>query len=161
MGYNLTSTHLWPTSVNELTLIFRDALLALIPIADRARMQWREPKNYDDWDSIAQSLFQSIVVSSLAHAGPLQPSYELPKYDVRIANYSENSFLSTSACPTDLAFVCFETGQSPFDSALFARLDTTGKVLKFERESVERVYFVLSSRSSDSIFVQDNIRVDL
>ncbi len=161
MGSNLTSSHLWPTSVNELTLIFRDALLALIPIADRARMQWREPKNYDDWDLIAQSLFQSIVVSSLAHAEPLQPSYRLPIYDARIADYSESSFLSTSAGPTDLAFVCFETDQSPFDSAVFARLDTTGKVIQLEREKVERVYFVLSSRSTGSVVVQDSVQVDL
>jgi hypothetical protein len=160
-GGNVTSNHRWTTSVNAMTLIFREALVALIPTAERAHMPWREPANYDDWDLIAQSLFQSIVVSSLEHADEWKFPYKIPKYDTRIGDYSQNSFVSALAFPMELAFICFETKSSPFDVALFARLDATGKVVRVEREQVDRVHFVLSGCSANSNLVVDSVSVHL
>ena len=51
----------WTTSVDELIRLFGDAIRALIPIAERARMQWKAPDSYDDWDHICEAIYRSIV----------------------------------------------------------------------------------------------------
>ena len=157
----MTSGDQWGTSVNKIIHIFRDALLALIPIADRARILWREPDNYDDWDLIAQSLFRSIVVMSLENADECKALQGTPKYDERISDYSLKSFLSTSKGSGELAFICFETDSLPFDTALLARLDEAGRVLRLERQDVGQLHFLLSGRSKDSIVEIDRISVNL
>jgi hypothetical protein len=140
--------------------IFRDALLALIPMADRARISWKEPDNYDDWDSIAQSLFYTFVVKSLEYTNEWNNFDEIPGYDIRKSSYAKSSFLSVSTDPTELVFVCFETNSLPFDTAMFARLDVTGGVRQLERQPVNRIQFILSGRSAGSITVIDRINVN-
>jgi hypothetical protein len=116
----------WGTSVNELAFIFRDALRALIPIAERARLHWKEPNNYDDWDSIAAAIYGSIVISSLEFAIEWHKFDAIPKYRKRIASYSHSSFLTPVDKPGAIAFVCFETRSEPFDTCLFTQLDNEG-----------------------------------
>jgi hypothetical protein len=157
----LTSDERWSTSVNDLASIFRDALSALVPIAERARMPWREPNNYDDWDAITEALFKSLVINSLEHANEWNAFSELPRYDLVIEKYAQKSFLTVSPNPGGLAFVRFETELSPFDTAVFARLNVSGEVMGTERLPIDEIRFVLAGRSANSITVVDRVNLRL
>ena len=55
--------------MNEAVRIFREGLLALIPVVEKAKMMpWADPHAYDDWDVIAQGLYEGIVILSLANS---------------------------------------------------------------------------------------------
>jgi hypothetical protein len=151
----------WATSVNELAQIFREGLIALLPVADKAHMPWKEPNNYDDWDTIATSLFESIVTRSLEEAREWNHFDPLPKFNQRIEDYSKNSFLAVTKAETTLAFICFETKVTPFDRCLFARLDEMGKVLDLVREDFSSVKFLLVGRLKDGLVRLDSVDVRL
>jgi len=98
---------------------------------------------------------------SLENADECKALQGTPKYDERISDYSLKSFLSTSKGSGELAFICFETDSLPFDTALLARLDEAGRVLRLERQDVGQLHFLLSGRSKDSIVEIDRISVNL
>jgi hypothetical protein len=150
----------WITTVNEAVLIFRDALLAVIPSCERGHIPWRDDESYDDWDLISESLYQAFVVSALVHSDEWKPPHELPEYGFDIEDYSGLSFLSPAERPTELAFVCLLTDSSPFDTALFKRLDAAGKAIGEESMPLDGVYFVLSARSAGSMAVIDGMKVE-
>jgi hypothetical protein len=150
----------WITTVNEAVLIFRDALLAVIPACDRGHIPWRDDESYDDWDLISESLYQAFVVSALVHSAEWKPPHELPQYGFDVEDYSGLSFLSPAAYPTELAFVRFETHSSPLDTVLFRRLDPEGKAIGEESVLLDKVYFVLSARSGGSMAMIDEIKVE-
>ena len=150
---------IWATPVNELVRIFRAALIALIPIADRAHMPWREPNNYDDWDSMAAAIYESIVSRSLEESSEWDKFDAIPKYGKRTDRYSNYSFLTAQHEPGACAFICFETESSPFDTCLFGRLDESGVVIRFERRRTDLVNFVLAGRSGDAVTIVDMLRV--
>ena len=58
----------WDVSIDELVRSFRDALCALVPIAERVQMPWKEPNAYDDWDHMCEAIYRSIVIGSIEHA---------------------------------------------------------------------------------------------
>jgi len=149
----------WATSVNELVQIFRDGLIALIPMADRAQMRWREPDNYDDWDSIAAAIFESIVLRSLEESSEWEKFNAVPQYNRRTDHYSGSSFLTTVDEPGAWAFICFETESSPFDTCLFGRLDEADAVISFERRGADSVTLVLAGRSANTVKIVDTLRV--
>jgi hypothetical protein len=151
----------WATSTNELAFIFHDALIALAPIAERARMSWQEPNNYDDWDSMAAAIYKSIVIGSLGHAAEWENFDALPEYDERISSYSDNSFLTALEDKRTLAFVCFETISTPFDTCLFARLNNEGEVLASERRSFSETRLLLAGRSGATVRMIDSVQVRL
>jgi hypothetical protein len=119
----------WETSVDELLGLFRDAMSALIPIAERAHMPWKEPQAYDDWDAICRAIYRSIVIGSMEHAAGIGTSMPLPDYDLRTSSYEKSSFIGNAASKERAAFVCFETERFPFDRCLFAVLDSNSKVV--------------------------------
>ena len=149
----------WVTSVDELFQIFRAALVALIPIADRARMPWKEPNNHDAWDSIAAAIYKSIVSRSLEESFEWNGFDAIEEYDRRTDRYSKSSFLTTKAEPGACAFICFETKSSPFDTCLLARLDESNAVINFERRRADTVSFVLAGRSENVVTIVDTLRV--
>jgi hypothetical protein len=61
----MSSKGKWTTSVDELMRLFGDAIRTLVPIAERARMHWKEPDSNDDWDRICEAIFRSIVIGSI------------------------------------------------------------------------------------------------
>ncbi len=78
----------WHTSVTELIHTFRECLAAVAPVLERARFRTEEPNTSDDWDDVADSLFDNVVGRSIrwsaeagqeVHLGPyatVHPSYE-------------------------------------------------------------------------------------
>lgn len=153
----------WTTSVDELIKLFGDAIRALIPIAERARMHWREPDAYDDWDHICEAIFQSIVIASIDFSHDNRPLLPIPDYDRRISSYEKHSFVSNSYSKDTVAFICFETENTPFDICLFAVLDQNLNVVGTQRIAAAVVKFNLSRRAPDSgvLEIVDELTVQL
>lgn len=55
-------------SVTDLVLNFAEACRALVPSLDRAGVPWRDGGQYDNWDRIAEPLFESLVTEPCAFA---------------------------------------------------------------------------------------------
>ncbi len=115
----------WTTSVNELMHVFRDSLRSLVPCMERAKIAWREPDAYDDWDDIAQALYENIVVRSIEYSlGPKgRESMVLPEYGMLYPLYDDMSFIElVLGEPRDdqyNVFLDFATADRPFDTARY------------------------------------------
>jgi hypothetical protein len=142
----MSSEASWTTSTDELVRLFEDAIRALIPIAERAQMAWKEPAAYDDWDRICEAIYRSIVIMSIEHSEGVGVSLPILDYDFRIRCYDQNSFIGRKGSGENAAFVCFETASAPFDTCLFAVLDRKLNVVAVERLSTMSVEFVLVRR---------------
>jgi hypothetical protein len=154
----------WTTSVDELVRLFGDAIRALIPIAERARMHWKAPDAYDDWDHICEAIYRSIVIRSIGFAeGIPASSLPVPDYDLRISSYEKNSFIGNSNSKDEMAFVCFETETSPFDVCLFTLLDRNLNVVGNRRVATANAKFNLSCRDRDggALKLVDELTVSL
>jgi hypothetical protein len=151
----------WTTSVDELIRLFRDALVALVPIAERARMSWREPDAYDDWDQICQAIYRSIVIGSIEFTRDIPNMLPIPQYDDRIASYKETSFITDAVSAGELAFICFETAAAPFDRCLFAVLNDGGQIVGYQRKPTADLRFVLARRDTTTTTYVDGVQVRL
>jgi len=140
----------WITSIDELVRLFGDAIRGLVPIAERAHMQWRAPDSYDDWDQICEAIYRSIVIGTIEFAEEARTFLPVPDYDRRINSYEKNSFLVDTKSKDDVAFVSFETETEPFDVSLFALLDRNLRVIGSRRAATADVKFNLGCRDQNS-----------
>jgi hypothetical protein len=67
-------------SVDQLIDTFRQGLLALIPVAERAQIAWREPEAYDEWDALAECLYKVFVSDSAGLPTAAVPPLPLAPY---------------------------------------------------------------------------------
>lgn len=150
----------WNTSILETIEIFRESLLVLVPVVERAKIPWRNPDNYDDWDEIASTLFQSIVIGSIKSSAKGRNCSEIIGYDVRVSNYKGICFVGTPGGKYHYAFVCFQTNKKPFDECLFARVDENGDVIGMVTEEFGNRKMYIIDPQKDSV-IADKIRVEL
>lgn len=117
----------WCGTVNVLLANLRDALSALIPVAERARISWREGEAYDDWDGLASFVYEIIVGRTIAADANVGPGMlPLAPYDMRLPSYVENSnFVVVTQDGSALFFNKLLAGEGDFAAAetLPARLD--------------------------------------
>ncbi|WP_338663616.1 hypothetical protein VQH23_00310 [Pararoseomonas sp. SCSIO 73927] len=114
-------------STSDLIGLFRAGLVALVPVAERARIAWRSPAAYDPWESIERALFASIVSSVVENAIPNLPA-PLPKYGLTYPSYDHLSFLTDRAARQrgeTLVFLMLTTANDPFDTMCFVEVDGT------------------------------------
>jgi hypothetical protein len=123
----------WRTTVSQLLLVFRDASRALVPHVEKVRIEWRDSSAYDDWDDIAQTLYEKIVVSSVLWAMPEEERErcEFPKYNMTYSSYSGKTMITVNraSAAERLVFHSFTTATDPFDKARACRVDANGRVL--------------------------------
>jgi hypothetical protein len=109
----------WRTTVTEIILIFRDALRALVPHVTKARIEWHEHAAYDDWDDIADVLFQKIVVASVlwALSEVDRSGIDFAAYDMMYESYAEKGIIVVNVADVErrLVFHSFGTRDEPFD----------------------------------------------
>jgi hypothetical protein len=128
----LSMSNNFKISVNELVAIFRGALLAIIPWIEKAKIKWKEGEAYDDWDNIAESLYNNIVCSSLT--GNVASEYEIAKYNFYYDDYATTSFIlvrSKNNPEKRFAFVHFQSNSSPMDTVKVAELDKKDNVIGY------------------------------
>jgi hypothetical protein len=160
-GWRVLSKSSRATSAHEILCLFREALLSLIPIAEKAHMAWREPEAYDDWDRICEAIFQSIVVESIENAEGIGKFFPMQKYDQRIASYHDKSFIARYGAKEINAFICFETRDKPFDTCLFATLDVVGNVTGEARISISSTKMIFARRDENGLKFFDQLDIAL
>jgi hypothetical protein len=118
----------WETDVDEMVSIFRQGLISLIPVFDKARITWKGDSTYDDFERIAEALYDSIVRDSMANASSLQSALQLARYGVTQPGRELSRILVND--PADrLALHELDTRLEPFDTIVCLRVDDGGRDL--------------------------------
>lgn len=150
---------IWTVTVSQLLSDFRDALVALVPIAERTRIAWRKPQAYDDWEEIEAALFYSIVASPFENNAEGVRWSPLAAYDFAVETYASNSFVSLAGTPRHAALLCLDTQDRPFDTCVTAVLDHEGRVTGEARVPFEAAQFAFAARRDGSISLLSEINV--
>jgi len=147
----------WKTSITEIVTVFRGALLAIIPWVEKAKIKWKDGESYDDWDNIAQVLFENIVCSSIY--GEVLSEYSLSSYDFQYNNYSDLDYIKVKSnrhIDKYLVFVSFQTKSTSLDMVKVAVLNDLEEVIDFLYIEVSDAKFSLV-KSKGSI--RENIEI--
>jgi hypothetical protein len=129
---------LWEPTPGDLVSALRDALISLTPVLDRCRIPWRAGESYDQWDAIAEALFDAIVVDAIRWSGGLEHDVRFSGYGFEVDAYAVESFvevLHPSLQPGQTgAFQSFATVVDPMDAVdlvvLDQRLERTSTVVR-------------------------------
>ncbi len=120
-----TDESTYRATVNDLVSNFRDALLALTPIADRAMLNYRDLNPHDDWEALAERVFDTFVRQPIEADRLSQPG-DLPvgRYDFDLSDYSRLSWLTTAPdAPYESAFIRLLAGDGSFDTVQIVDID--------------------------------------
>ncbi|MCC7069930.1 MAG: hypothetical protein IT383_01325 [Deltaproteobacteria bacterium] len=122
----------------ELVLNFRRALIALIPHVECLGIPWRDDEKYDEWESLASALFETLVIF------PIRTSLDerewadvkFAPYEILQEDYALLSVLIMSPSTTELrVFYGLATTREPFDTCLWYRVSAGGQVVSRTREA--------------------------
>lgn len=120
----------WDSSVTELVDTFRDALIALIPSMERCHIPWRDHEAYDDWDTIADTLFRTYVLNAISWGLPdPHKSINVLPWNSRKSSYRGLDWIEVlpiSVCGEPLALIGFSTKDTPYDTVVAQPLDDHG-----------------------------------
>jgi hypothetical protein len=116
------------TDVRSLIFLYRRALVALVPIVEEAQIPWRDGEAYDDWDAIAEALFDRLVLESArwSVAPQAREKVRLPRYGFTQADYSQLSFITVdnvAGSGRTAVFVRLGTSVDPFDTVIYSVAD--------------------------------------
>jgi hypothetical protein len=114
-------------SVSELVATFRQGLLALVPIAEKLRMNWRDDEQHHDWERLAEAVFDACVRSPIsADARRVDDELPLARYDIDDSPYQERSWIAIDAddFTSPLVLVRLSSEHDPFDTLQCVRLST-------------------------------------
>lgn len=108
----------WTTTVGELVGIFRDALAAVAPILERARVHSDELRSNDDWDEIAQALFENVVVRSIRWSQEADHDIDLGRYAMlgQPSGYAPRLLVRGDRGDVWRTFHSIVSRQQPFDT---------------------------------------------
>jgi hypothetical protein len=150
------------TSVTELLVIFRGAMLAIIPWLEKAKIKWRDDEAYDDWDNIAESLYQNIVVSSLI--GEVISEHNIAKYNFIYDNYAliNHIKITVNNMPEKAyVFVALQSINSPFDCVKASVLDHDYKVIDTAILNMDGLEFIFVKNDNGTRIYIDKLSVEL
>jgi hypothetical protein len=110
---------------------FRQGLMALVPSAQRVGLTWEDENTHDDWERLAETLFEVLVASPIRQdlrRGP--DAYPLPRYDYDFMSYVEMSWLEVILPDGSrtLVFVRLLSRAGPFDTVQLAPSTRDGLV---------------------------------
>jgi hypothetical protein len=153
MGMTLDSNDSLVATIDELIETFRVALLALVPVADRAFLNWSDMDTHPGWERVSVALFDTFVRGPIASdLSRGEHDFPLPGYDIDSTNLSKNSWIRVlTKCENSYVFVRFLSRIGPFDTVQVAAVDLeshqVGERLLFD---VEDVNFSLLRRGVDA-----------
>lgn len=88
---------IWQTTVKKVISIFRDALIALAPALDKAHIPYGDYEQYDDFDAIAEVLYEQIVLNSIKGDFSNNDSIlEIPAYGFSFVSERHTAFIEVS-----------------------------------------------------------------
>ena len=123
-------------SVTDLLVIFREALIALTPTADRLLLEWVDGRQHRDWERVAETLFDVCVRGPLeSESGRRDAEFPLARYDIDADSYEAFSWIGVKGekLNSPAALIRLITDLKPFDAVQVAILDPVA------RTPVERV----------------------
>lgn len=118
----------WRVTVNDLVSIFRQGLLDLIPTFGRAEIRWRDDP-YDDFDRIAEALYDSIVRDSVRYSITTRAAFEVARYGMHDTGRPYSRILVNDA-NSGLALLDLATGQEPFDTIECLQVGPDGREIR-------------------------------
>jgi hypothetical protein len=112
-------------TVGELFDNFRRALLAILPIADRAKINYRDEETHRDWERLAESMFDAFVRSPIdSDRAAIGRELPLARYDIDVDDYLAISWLASNAdSPHRGAVIRFLSQRAPFDTVQVVDID--------------------------------------
>jgi hypothetical protein len=115
----------YQATVGELLDNFRRALLAILPIAERAKINYRDDETHRDWERLAESMFDALVRSPIdCDRAAIGRELPLARYDIDIDDYLAVSWLTSNAdSPHDGAVIRFLSQDAPFDTVQVVDID--------------------------------------
>ena len=122
----IESDDVYVAAISELIVNFRDALIAILPVARRAMIPYEDDKHYRHWESLADNLFNTFVRDPIetdrTHRGRNQ--LRLARYDIDVEDYAMMSWLTVDdESPHRGVFVRFLSCDAPFDSVQVVDVD--------------------------------------
>jgi hypothetical protein len=119
------SNDVYRASTDELVENFRIALMALLPIADRAKINYGDADTHRDWERLAECCFDTFVRSPInADRAATQRELPIARYDVDLADYLGASWLTPFPDdPYRGAFVRLLSINAPFDTLQVVSVD--------------------------------------
>jgi hypothetical protein len=144
----------WRTSVHELVLLFREALIALTPVLDGAHIVWRDGQGYDQWMHITWTLFGQIVVDAIEYGlSEGAEKLDIPNYNQGFHDYARQSFIVVETDEHHPASVILFTKFSDDDEGRFGDVQCSRRSPDGSSDEVrlpvERCHFVLMRRLPD------------
>jgi hypothetical protein len=129
---NLTNHRtVWRTTVTDVVGVFRDALIALIPSLERARIPWRDGEASDDFDALAKAAYATYVLSAFRFGLTTdEEAIHVPPWDLYVTTYAESDWIeviSNDTAERPLALVGFKTRDTPFDTVTAQPLTAAGE----------------------------------
>lgn len=121
-------------SVNKLMNLFRDSLHAVVSELENAQIFWQSFEEYDEIDSISESLFNLIVTYKLEHFVTEKYSKKpnLAKYGFFIKDYKNHDCIELDS-PGDnerYVFVMLSSKEDAFDEVLCNKVNKDGIVVE-------------------------------
>ena len=139
-------------SINKLMNVFQDSLEAMVPSLEKAQINWESFEDFEEIETICESLFNLIIKNQLEQYIQSKYSKELkmPPYGFYLKNYGEYDCIEVRTDnPEDrYVFVLIESKQGPFDTVMCDKIDEKGNIISRENEFLwENVEFVLKIRN--------------
>jgi hypothetical protein len=155
---------IWKTTVKELLQIFKGALTSTVPWLEKAMIEWKGKQAYDDWDNIAEALYNNIVCSSLM--GEVMSEYPIAKYGMIYDDYKDLDFIAVQPhgkySNETLAFICFDSILCPLDKILASILDHQYRVkINVLLDPKETTFYFVSKTKTNEREKRKNITVKL
>ena len=117
-------------SIDELMENSRSALVGVLPAVQKVDIPWRRGEAYDEWDSIASVLFNSLVQEPIRWSleERHRSSLRILPYDCIVDNAGPFSFIRLIGNHDFGGFVfhSFQTSENPFDVVMYRTLDSRG-----------------------------------
>jgi len=123
--------------VSDLVSVFRESLIALVPILEKVGVTWPNAngyEGYDQWDEIAETLFDNVVIDPIFYAITAESRESLlwSKYDINYQDYSSLSYVlvrpetSSELLDARLVFLRFSSKECLFDTVSCVPINEQG-----------------------------------
>ncbi|MCS5722892.1 hypothetical protein N1028_08050 [Herbiconiux sp. CPCC 203407] len=108
--------------LRDLLAVYRDSLIALGPIVERAGLSWHDEDAHDGWEAIAEALFSNVVTNAVSADPRFAKALPFPKFDFDVDDYPGNSWIELEQADASrrMIFVRLFSEVDPYDAAVFA-----------------------------------------
>jgi len=117
--------------VTQLLDVLRSGLAALVPVVERLAIPWTDGDAYDDWDQIASTLYEQLVVNTCRSAIEVGDMVDFARYDMIHPSYEPLAhFVVASQLTSDVlgVFVGFAGIDREFTRVKYAVCGSDGAI---------------------------------